>query len=176
MTIESFEELSAGIRSRAEAINFNLNGPEEIQYGFGWEPTITFWNENRRVHFYFGVSNQEGLNVEVAEIQPKLKIIRGSIETNSLVKRTAIKTTDEAWAIVDNFLCQRCNFEELPVFSWTEDTNDVDKFIPHPPNINNPGNIISLVDKLKQSGEVWHPKQHKGQSRWKRWLKSWFNK
>jgi len=176
MIIESFEYLSDDIKRRAESINFNLNGPEEIQYGFGWEPTITFWKENRRVHFYFDSFNQEGLNVEVAEIHPELKITRGSIETSSLVKKTVIKTTDEAWEIIDNFLRQKCDFEKLPVLSWAEDTTDVDKFIPHPPNRKNPANIVSLIDELKQKGEVWHPEQSKRQSRWKQWLKSWFNK
>ena len=176
MIIESFESLSEDIKRHAETINFNLHGPEETQYGFGWEPTITFWEENRRVHFYFDSSNQEGLNVEVAEIRPELKIKRGDRETNSLVKKTAIKTTDDAWIIVDNFLHQKCNFEELPAFLWTEDTNDVDKFIPHPPNRNNPANIVSLVDELEEKGEVWHPKQLKRLSHWKQWLRNLFNK
>ena len=35
MIIESFEGLSEDIKKRAEAINFNLHGPEEVQYGFG---------------------------------------------------------------------------------------------------------------------------------------------
>ena len=176
MIIESFEGLSEDIKKRAEAINFNLHGPEEVQYGFEWEPTITFWEENRRVHFYFDSSNQEGLNVEVAEIHPGLKITRGSVETNSLVKKAIIKTTDEAWGIIDNFLRQKCDFEKLPVLSWTEDTTDVDKFIPHPPNSANPANIVSLIDKLEEVGEIWRPEQSKKQSSWKKWLQSWFNK
>jgi hypothetical protein len=176
MIIESFEGLSEDIKKRAEVINFNLHGPEEIQYGFGWEPTITFWDENRRVHFYFDSSNQEGLNVEVAEIQPRLKITRRSVKTNSLVKRAIIKTPDEAWEIIDNFLRQKCDFEKLPVLSWAEDTNDVDKFIPHPPNLGNPANMVSLVDKLEEIGEVWRPEKSKKQSPWKNRLKSWFNK
>jgi hypothetical protein len=45
----------------------------------------------------------------------------------------------------------------------------VDKFIHHPPNISNPANIVSLVDQLKEIGEVWDPSQK--QPLWKKWLK-----
>ena len=73
MIIEDFPILIEDIKRRAKSANFNLNGPEEIQYGFGWSPTITFWIENRRVHFYFDFFFEKGvLNVEVAEIHPEL--------------------------------------------------------------------------------------------------------
>lgn len=132
MLIESFPGLTEDIGRRAKAANLNLSGPEEIQYGFGWSPTITFWVDNRRVHFYFDLFEHGVLNVDVAEVHPELKITRGEVETNSLVKKTTIKTTNEAREIIDKFLRQKCDFEKLPVFSWTEDTTDVDKFIPHP--------------------------------------------
>jgi hypothetical protein len=114
MIIEDFPILIEDIKRRAESANFNLNGPEEIQYGFGWSPTITFWIENRRVHFYFDLFENGVLNVVVAEIHPEPIMTRGKVEKNSLVKKTTIKTTDEAWKIIDSFLRQKCNFEELP--------------------------------------------------------------
>jgi len=175
MIIEDFQSLIKDIKSRAETAKLNLNGPEEVEYGFGWSPTITFWVDNRRIHFYFDISEFGMLNVEVAEIHPELKIIRGLVETNSLVKKTTFKTTEEAWEIIENFLKQKCGFENLTAFSWMEETTDVDKFIPHPPNLINPANIVSFVDKLVKTGEVWGPEYSKKQHPWIKWLKSQFN-
>ena len=176
MIVEDFPILIEDIKRRAESANFNLNGPQETEYGLGWSSTITFWIDNRRVHFYFDITEFGILNVEVAEVHPELKIIRGVVETNSLVKKTTIRTTDDAWEIIDNFLKQKCTFDNLPAFSWVEETTDVDKFIPHPPNQSNPANIVSLVDKLKKTGETWDPEKSQKQPFWKKWLKDLFAK
>ncbi len=174
MIINHLGTLSQFLPKQATAIGFNLQGPAEIEYGFGWEPTTTFWFERRRVHFYF--ENPDGVTVEVAEIQPGRKIKRGELETDSVVQRAIIKTTEEAWDIVDCFLRQQCNFEDLPNHDWVVDALDHDKFIPHPPNTPNAGNIASLVTVMQQVGEPWHPPQLQKKQSWLQRLRDWFQR
>src|ERR1044072_5114947 len=126
MLIDHLGTLSQFLLQQATVTNFNLHGPAEIEYGFGWEPTVSFWFENRRVHCYFDFDG--ALNIEVSEIQPGLKTRRGEIETDSLVRHTVIRTAEEAWDIVDCFLRQRCDFDHLPKHDWIVDTLDHDKF------------------------------------------------
>ena len=170
MIIDHYGTLSRFLLEKAAAINFNLQGPAEIEYGFGWEPTVSFWFEHRRVHFYFDFDGK--MTVEVSEVQPGLKIKRGEIETDSLVRRAVISTTEEAWDIVDRFLRQHCDFENLPKYDWIIDSLDHDKFIPHPPSAPNAGNITSLVTVMQQVGEPWHPQLQKKQS-WLQRLRNW---
>lgn len=173
MIVDHLGTLSQFLLEQASATNFNLQGPAEVEYGFGWEPTVTFWSDDRRVHFYF---ERNGMAAEVAEIQPGLKVQRGLVETNSFVQRTIIQTTGEAWNIVDCFLRQRCNFENLPSHHWIVDTLDHDKFIPHPPSAPHAGNIESLVKVMQQVGKPWHrPRLYKNQS-WLQRIHDWFQK
>jgi len=146
MKIDDLDILASDILNRVTEKSFNIQGPADIEYGFGWEPTITFWSGLRRVHFYFDINPyKEGLTVEVAEIQPGQKIRRGEIETNSNVMRGIITTSDEAWEIIEKFLDQQTSFEELLNRGWIVDTLDHDKFIPNPPDVSNPANIVEIT-------------------------------
>ena len=102
MIIDHYGTLSRFLLEKAAAINFNIQGPAETEYGFGWEPTVSFWFEHRRVHFYFDFGGR--MTVEVSEFKPDLKIKRGEVETDTLVKRATIKTTEEAWDIVECYV------------------------------------------------------------------------
>jgi hypothetical protein len=48
----SDEALVSLIHDFAQAHAIALHGPAEIEYGFGWEPTISFWANNCRMHLY----------------------------------------------------------------------------------------------------------------------------
>jgi hypothetical protein len=179
------DEISNHLLEKAAAVSFDLRGPVETQYGFGWEPTVTFWSEDRRMHFYldFGIGSggttikrSDGVIVEVAEIQPDPGANSDAEETDSLVKRGMINTPDEAWNVVDCFLRQHCGFEELPDHSWKVDMYDHDKFIPHPPDMSNPANIVSLVETMKQVGEPWHPPRPSNIQLWLQRLSNWIRK
>ena len=172
MIIDHYGTLSRFLLEKAAAINFNIQGPAETEYGFGWEPTVSFWFEHRRVHFYFDFGGR--MTVEVSEFKPDLKIKRGEVETDTLVKRATIKTTEEAWDIVECFLRQQCDFEDLPNHNWIADALDHDKFIPHSPDVSNAGNIASLVQVMQQAGKSWHPTQEKPS--WLQRLRDWFRK
>jgi hypothetical protein len=176
MRIDDLDSLASDIARRASENAISIQGPAEIEYGFAWEPTITFWSGLRRVHFYFDVETYKDVTVEVAEIRPDQKIRRGNVDTNSKVLRGNITTLDEAWAIVEKFLSQEYDFESLPNYRWKTDSLDHDKFIPHPPSAPNAGNIAQLVNVMQQFGEPWpHPQLKKGSS-WLQRLRDWFQK
>jgi hypothetical protein len=176
MQIDNLDGLASEISRRANENAIQIQGPAEIEYGFGWEPTITFWSGLRRVHFYFDIETYKDVTVEVAEIKPNQKIRRGKVDTNSEVMRGIITTFDDAWIIVEKFLSQDYNFESLPNYGWKTDSLDHDKFIPHPPSTLNGGNIASLVKVMQQVGEPWHPSQLWKSQSWLRRLRGWFQK
>jgi hypothetical protein len=177
MQIDDLDILASEISRRANENAIHIQGPAEIEYGFGWEPTITFWSGNRRVHFYFGMETyKEGVTVEVAEIKPNQTIRRGNVDTNSEVMCGIINTFDEAWIIVEKFLSQEYTFEKLPKYGWKTDSGDHDKFIPHPPSAPNAGNVASLVKGMQQLGEPWHSSQLQKSQSWLQRLRDWFQK
>jgi hypothetical protein len=177
MQIDDLDILASEISRYSNENALNIQGPVEIEYGFGWEPTITFWSGLRRVHFYFDIETyKEGVTVEVSEFKPNQKIKRpNNVDTNSEVMRGIITTSDEAWAIVEKFLSQEHTFENLPNHGWKTDSSDHDKFIPHPPNAPNAGNIASMVEVMKQVGEPWHPPQLQKNQSWLQRLRDWFS-
>ena len=82
---------------------------EHVEHGYGWEPTVAFNNEDRRVHFYFDFYSQDRLTAEVSCLNGR----------SDAVRRTPISTTEEAWIIIHSFLCQQCALEDLPMnFQW----------------------------------------------------------
>ncbi len=178
MQIDDLDVLASKILKLVNDSKLSIQGPVEIQYGFGWEPTITFWSELRRVHFYFDIETyKEGATVEVSEFKPNQIIRRpNNVDTNSEFMRGIVVTSDEAWIIVKKFLSEGCAFKDLPNHGWKIDSADHDKFIPHPPNAPNAGNIVSTVEVLKQIGEPWHPPQLKKNRSWFQLLKNWFQK
>ena len=146
MHIDDLDVLASEVCRRVTENALNIEGPVEIEYGFGWEPTVTFWSGLRRVHFYFATStHKDGVTVEVSEIKPGQQIKRGNVETNLEVMRGIITTSDEAWSVIENFLHQQCRFESLPNYGWKIDTLDHDKFIPHPPDRSNSANIVEIT-------------------------------
>lgn len=73
------------------------------------------------------------------------------MKTHSEVRCCTRRNDGHAWAIAKQFLVEGCSFEELPQPDWTEVSTDHDKFIPHPPDKENLGNIAQLVDKMRQA-------------------------
>lgn len=143
--INSLDDLSEEILRRSHKLNFDLRGPAETSLGYPWPPTISFWTDNRRIHFYFE-KNKDSLSVEVVSVNPKSDVLMGSLQT-----------VDEAWEIINRFLREHCTFDELPNCSWEINSYDSDKFIPHPPDQYNPANIASV---LQQPGWTkWKPPQ-----------------
>jgi hypothetical protein len=152
----SLDALSNFIVQQSKAAGFVVHGPVETEYGWGWSETISFWNGNRRVHFYYnlhsvkdekyGVNFQtdNDLTVEVAEID--------GLDTPT--RRGILSTLESAWQIVYSFLCQNMSVTELPDYQWKFDNLDHDKFIPHPPNADNPGNIAQVTAQMNKR---WHP-------------------
>lgn len=178
MKIDDLDILASEILKRSKENALNIQGPIEIEYGFGWEPTVTFWSGLRRIHFYFDIETyKEGVTVEVSEFKPNQIIKRpNNVDTNSEFMRGIVINSDEAWIIVEKFLSEKCSFDDLPSHGWKIDSADHDKFIPHPPDVPNASNIVSTVDILKQLGEPWHPKQLKKNQSWLQSLKDWFQK
>jgi hypothetical protein len=157
-TLLTLDEMVGELLARATALNFPLEGPAETEYGYGWPGTLSLWFGNRRVHFYGQRGDHTLINVEAAEIFPGQRFQRGQVTTDSDVRLTRIQTTEEAWVIVDNFLRRGCSFDELPGDGWRSDSIDCDKFIPHPPNISHPANIVSLIKH--PNAKPWRPGKH----------------
>lgn len=145
--MHSLDNIEDEIVSRATQAHIDVRGPIETAYGYGWPPTITFWHGIRRIHYYFDLrGSTDGLTVEVAEIDTQTTVLIGTVQS-----------VDELWNIIDCFLHQQCTFDELPNYSWKRTSANVDKFIPHPPDLNNPANIAQL---LQQPGAtIWQPPQ-----------------
>ena len=141
MRIDDLDNLSEILLTRAKSTGFDLQGPAWIEYGFGWEPTLSLWSGRRRTHLWW--ESHEWVGVEVADL-----------DTMEKPGRTLIQTVDEAWEIVDRFLRQGHTIEDLSNYSWQVDNLDLDKFIPQPPNSPNPANIAELLQ-----GPGWEPPQ-----------------
>ena len=77
MDYKNLDILSRYIEDQATFANLDIQGPVEIEYGFGWEPTITYWLENRRIHFYLNfeyvdnkfIGFKDFFTLEISEIQ-----------------------------------------------------------------------------------------------------------
>lgn len=105
----NLQSLLDEIVSRAEAVNFQELVIENVDNGYGWEPTVALNCEGRRVHFYFNFFDHDRLTTEIALNQ----------NGQSTIMRTAIATADDAWEIVDAFLRCRRALNELPSqFQW----------------------------------------------------------
>ena len=155
--VELETRLTAFLAQKAFESDYAIAGPEEIQYGWGWVPTTTFWLANRRVHFYFdfvfdldgnlaGQSND--LTVEVSEIVPEPKHNWGYLAENSNVRRAIVTTFEDAWFILESFLSRKCGIENLPAFEWRTDNLHHDKHIPHPPDVDTHANIARLCKAI----------------------------
>lgn len=144
MRIDDLDNLSEILLARAKSIGFDLQGPAWIEYGFGWEPTISLWLSRRRAHLWW--ESAEWVGVEVA-----------NLDTVEKPGRTLIQTVDEAWEIIDRFLRQGHTIKDLSNYSWKVDNLDLDKFIPHPPNSPNPANIAELLQGPEW--KLWEPPQ-----------------
>ncbi len=154
MNIGDLDIMVTEILRRAEEATFALHGPAETEFGWGWEPTISFWSDSRRVHFYYGMGTYtQGVTVEVAEIQYD----RETIKANSKVALTIVKAMDEAWDIIECFLRRKCAFKDLPKHEWKSEVPNHDKFIPHPPDRANPANIIGIIKN--PNAKPWKGKQ-----------------
>ena len=126
------------ILKRAEDAQVLIEGPAEIEYGYGWAPTSSFWLANRRVHFYYDLIDKTDA-IEVSD--------RGSKQA----QRAGISDPELAWQILHRFLVEVCSFEELPNLNWKINTLH-DSSIPHPPVSPNAANIAQLVDAMKDLG------------------------
>jgi hypothetical protein len=135
MNFPSDEEMCRELLNRAKAVEFSLRGPAETAYGWGWSPTTSFWSGNRRVHFYFDIAGKrDGLVVEIAELYEK--VLLGTVQD-----------MEQAWTVIDLFLRQEQSFEQMPDLGWEVTTLDANKFIPHPPDKDNPANIVSFIKR-----------------------------
>lgn len=123
MDIESLDDLGTELRKRIDAVHFAIQGPQHFEWGYGWSPNITFWTEDRRVHFFFE-SMQGGIHVivECAEVNPRKAVV------------SRVETPDDAFLILSQFLRKRCAFEDLPGDEWLSDVPTHDEQVPHPPD------------------------------------------
>jgi predicted enzyme related to lactoylglutathione lyase len=123
MYVDNLEDLGAFIVEQAKNGHFNLGGPASFDWGYDGGTNISFWHEDRRVHFYFqGMQGRIYILAEAAEVGPPKKV---------LISR--IQSEHEAWEIVAKFLRSRCAFEDLPGDEWVSDAKMTDDRIPHPP-------------------------------------------
>jgi hypothetical protein len=136
-------------------------GPHEIQYGYGWAPSISYWIGKRRVHLYHDICVEikpEPLAVEIADITD---------EKNPFVRHSHVTSIDRIQDIIERFLCQNVSFDEFSGDDWISDDLDSDKFIPDPPDGHNPANFaewVSSSDRSEKQIQIQKPKPW-----WKIW-------
>lgn len=123
MEIDSLDDLGADLRKRIDAAHFAIQGPQHFEWGYGWSPNITFWTDDRRVHFFFeSIQGRVYVIVECAEVSPRKAVV------------SRIETADDAFLILSQFLRKRCAFEDLPGDEWLSDVPTHDEQVPHPPD------------------------------------------
>ena len=134
------EELADLVVKYAREQNWQLQKPVLTLYGWGWIPTITFWNGMRRVHVYDNIQGSfrdgelwvdgvDGWFVELAD-RSETKLAPPTIQ------QCLVRTPEEVWHIVSTFLGEEDSVSKLDLFEWTVDTAGVEYHIPHPPNEN----------------------------------------
>lgn len=112
-----------------------IMGPHETAYGAYWSPTISYWSGDRRVHLYQDwctATKPHPFAVEIAAV-------------GMGARRCHVTTIDEIRDIIEQFMSCGAAPEELAGHEWICDDLDSDKFIPHPPNVGNSGNIAEAV-------------------------------
>lgn len=141
------------VMRKAKEKDMGIEGPYETQYGWGWMPTDSIWKGERRIHFYIHSFEDRTLCMEIADL--KLKRAR-----RFLIGKPGEQNNKVAWWVTCEFLGKQCEWEDLDGLDWTEDNLDHDKFIPHPPNVDNPANIVSLIEMMKKAGaKEWKPNE-----------------
>ena len=139
-----------------------IKGPFETAYGFGFDPTITYWVEARRVHLHEDLHG--AFCMEVADRSTKT------------VRRCFTQDISKIRATMEAFLVHGRPPGELPDTAWLEDGQDHDKFIPNPPNLSHPGNIASFLGGHGSGEVVAKQRPEMGEafpSRRKRWWQFW---
>lgn len=155
------ETCSEGLADFVSTSNPQILGPYEIQYGYGWAPSISYWIGKRRVHLYHDVCVEikpEPFAVEIADITD---------EKNPFVRRSYVTSIDRVQNIMKRFLCQNVSFDEFSGDDWISDNLDSDKFIPDPPDRDNPANFVGWVSPSNQSEKQMQI--HKPKPWWKIW-------
>lgn len=149
------EELANLVVKCAHAQNWQLQKPVLTLYGWGWLPTITFWEGMKRVHVYdhiqgsfrdgeLWVDGTDGWFVELAE--------RSDTQcAPPTIRQCLVRTPEEVWQIVSAFLCEEDGVSKLDLFEWTVDTRGAEYHIPYPPN-DNP----SSFGLWPQENQVFH--------------------
>lgn len=126
-------------------------GPRAIEYGFGFDPTLTFWIGNRRLHLYWGWKptqmKSEGAAPPRPYEPPVVEVAQwAQREADTVVRRCYICEEAELEDIAQRFLCGGVPVVELSGYRWLNDGLDHDKFIPHPPDVPIPGYIADWFD------------------------------
>jgi hypothetical protein len=143
-------QLAIEIIDRAKRLGIEINGPAEIEYGYGWIPTVTIWCGDCRLHLHylFFEADAGGQRPDVLTLEV------GYADANQSPWRTPIISLDEAWDIAEKVLIWGLKPLDMDR-EWVSDTRDVDKFIPHPPSQDNPANIVSLLSR--PGWKPWSP-------------------
>jgi hypothetical protein len=142
---------SEGIADFLSTSNPQILGPHEIQYGYGWSPSISYWIGKRRVHLYHDMCVEikpEPLAVEIADITD---------EENPFVRRSYVNSIERMQDIMERFLCKNVSVDEFSGDDWISNDLDSDKFIPDPPDGNNPANFaywVSPSDRAEKDLKV----------------------
>jgi hypothetical protein len=116
-----WEDIRDQLRVLAARAGVTLAGPVEVEYGFGWAPTVTWWHRNRRVHLYDAAGETDGRFVELAFVRPRR------------VHGQAVGTAREALEVIEAFLIDGRQLRRLPLAPWPPLESSHDGFIPQPP-------------------------------------------
>lgn len=153
------DDIAQNVMNLAQQHKLVLQGPAIIEYGFGWEPTATFWLATRRIHLYWywpvtEGEKDDGLTVEVAETSQPDAVLLGRVQTY-----------DELWRVFERYFHELCSLDQLPDCQWKYDSGNHDKNIPHPPHIAgaNSGNVATFIEQMKVHGKRWQPDNKTGE-------------
>lgn len=149
--MDQWQALYQFMESKQQTDQYRILGPAEIEYGWGWDPTVCYWIGQRRIHIYSFFMEETTGNV------------KGTIEiadrATKRAKRHAFNSLTQMWDIASQFLIEELDWKSFAE-GWTEDHRSHDSHVPDPPVKHTPANILLMIDEGVKSGKVrrWDPK------------------
>ncbi len=117
------EEIKEYLVQFINETNGKIKGPYGTSYGFGFMPTISYWNSTKVVHFYLD-ENDDGdirLYIELNELDKK-----------SISVRATARYIHQLEQVLTDFLIKGKTHNEIEYLTWINDGISQGDSIPHP--------------------------------------------
>jgi hypothetical protein len=145
MKTQSLDDLGVLVKAVSPG---TISGPRAIAFGIGWDPTLTFWANDRRLHLYFrrargclAVWHLFRRPPLVAEVS-----VWSAVEAERRTRQGTIRCEEDLVRVAAEHLRDSLPLDHLGGSDWAGGGFPHDPHIPHPPGDPIPGNISDLFD------------------------------